>query len=319
MGPRGELHHPVPGCCKASVSGREGVRVAWAKEMGETWLDSRSPPPAAPPPRSRLTPCQTGRGATIPVPIPVPTRISPPDQPRGHHSHPHPCPHAYLPTRPAVGPPFPSPFLSPRCSGCCCSAGPWAVGQTRRVRQGQGGGGVGGGWRELGSVWGGHPTGLWEGDGAVGDGPASLAAPLTFTMLQRTRVSKGNSIFWGNASLDGRLSHLLEGFNVTQVLPLEPPAVWARRQQDVTTYLIYFGQLVKLFNKERPINCEWYTAGGHRARGHPPCTAWGQGWLVGDSWAKGRGGTRPRAKPPSGQKEPFCGARNFLPWSVPRG
>ncbi|NXF35906.1 EPCR protein, partial [Nyctibius bracteatus] len=80
------------------------------------------------------------------------------------------------------------------------------------------------------------------------------AAPLAFTMLQWTRVSKGSSVFWGNASLDGRLSHLLEEFNVTQVLPLEPPDAWARRQQDVATYLLYFGQLVKLFSKERPIN-----------------------------------------------------------------
>ncbi|NXX23361.1 EPCR protein, partial [Podargus strigoides] len=82
----------------------------------------------------------------------------------------------------------------------------------------------------------------------------SIAAPLTFTMLQRTYISGGSSIFWGNASLDGRLSHLLEGLNVTQVLPLEPPDVWARRQQDVTTYLLYFSQLVKLFSKERPMN-----------------------------------------------------------------
>ncbi|NXS65400.1 EPCR protein, partial [Pandion haliaetus] len=89
--------------------------------------------------------------------------------------------------------------------------------------------------------------------GALGCG-ADQAAPLAFTMLQQTHISKGSSTFWGNASLDGRLSHLLEGFNVTQVLPLEPPDVWARRQQDVTTYLDYFGQLVKLFSKERPID-----------------------------------------------------------------
>lgn len=76
-------------------------------------------------------------------------------------------------------------------------------------------------------------------------------------MLQQTHVSKGSSVFWGNASLDGQLSHLLEGLNVTQVLPLEPPDIWARRQQDVITYLSYFGQLVKLFSKERPIDCEW--------------------------------------------------------------
>ncbi|NXE03885.1 EPCR protein, partial [Lophotis ruficrista] len=89
--------------------------------------------------------------------------------------------------------------------------------------------------------------------GALGCG-ADQEAPLTFTMLQRTRVSKGISVFWGNASLDGRLSHLLEGLNVTQVLPLEPPDAWARRQQDVATYLHSFSQLVKLFVKERPIN-----------------------------------------------------------------
>ncbi|KFO90915.1 Endothelial protein C receptor, partial [Buceros rhinoceros silvestris] len=83
---------------------------------------------------------------------------------------------------------------------------------------------------------------------------ADRAAPLAFTMLQQTRVFKGSSIFWGNASLDGQLSHLLEGSTVTQVLPLETPDAWARRQQDVTTYLDYFRGLVKLFSKERPMN-----------------------------------------------------------------
>ncbi|NXF84787.1 EPCR protein, partial [Eubucco bourcierii] len=89
--------------------------------------------------------------------------------------------------------------------------------------------------------------------GILGCG-ADHAAPLTFTMLQRTRVFRGNSLFWGNASLDGQLSHLLEGLNVTQVLPLEPPDIWTRRQREVATYLTYFSDLVKLFSKERPIN-----------------------------------------------------------------
>ncbi|NWI61164.1 EPCR protein, partial [Calyptomena viridis] len=84
--------------------------------------------------------------------------------------------------------------------------------------------------------------------------PACPAAPLAFVMVQQTRVFKGNSMFWGNASLDGRLSHVLEGLNVTQVLPLEPPDAWARRQEDVATYLLNFSGLVKLFNKERPLN-----------------------------------------------------------------
>ncbi|NWV27669.1 EPCR protein, partial [Origma solitaria] len=84
--------------------------------------------------------------------------------------------------------------------------------------------------------------------------PASPAAPLAFTMLQLTRVYRGNSMFRGNASLNGELSHLLDELNVTQVLPLEPPDAWARRQSEVMAYLRNFRQLVQLFNKERPTN-----------------------------------------------------------------
>ncbi|NWV72355.1 EPCR protein, partial [Malurus elegans] len=84
--------------------------------------------------------------------------------------------------------------------------------------------------------------------------PACPAAPLAFTMLQLTRVYRGSSLFRGNASLNGQLSHILEGLNVTQVLPLEPPDAWARRQSDVVSYLEIFRQLVQLFNKERPTN-----------------------------------------------------------------
>ncbi|NXE91323.1 EPCR protein, partial [Menura novaehollandiae] len=93
--------------------------------------------------------------------------------------------------------------------------------------------------------------------GALGCG-AEQAAPLTFTMQQQTRVFKGNSMFRGNASLNGQLSHLLDELNVTQVLPLEPPDVWARRQEEVVTYLQSFRGLVQLFNKERPINYTQY-------------------------------------------------------------
>ncbi|NWV44064.1 EPCR protein, partial [Grantiella picta] len=84
--------------------------------------------------------------------------------------------------------------------------------------------------------------------------PTSPAAPLAFSMLQLTRVYRGNSMFWGNASLNGELSHLLDELNVTQVLPLEPPDAWARRQNQVIAYLRTFRQLVQLFNKERPTN-----------------------------------------------------------------
>lgn len=132
----------------------------------------------------------------------------------------------------------------------------------------------------------------------------SLAAPLTFTMLQRTRVSEGSSEFSGNASLDGRLSHLLEGLNVTQLLPLEPPDAWARRREDVTTYLLYFGQLVKLFSKERPINCEWYPRGARGCSGEGELALRGHGQRDGDTatcetspWAKGAGNFSPGAHP----------------------
>uniref|UniRef100_A0A8C3EAM1 Protein C receptor n=2 Tax=Corvus moneduloides TaxID=1196302 RepID=A0A8C3EAM1_CORMO len=89
--------------------------------------------------------------------------------------------------------------------------------------------------------------------GALGCG-AEEAAPLAFTMLQLTRVYRGNAMFRGNASLNGELSHLLDEQNVTQVLPLEPPDAWARRRNDVITYLKNFRQLVKLFHMERPTN-----------------------------------------------------------------
>ncbi|TRZ23497.1 hypothetical protein HGM15179_003652 [Zosterops borbonicus] len=82
---------------------------------------------------------------------------------------------------------------------------------------------------------------------------AEQAAPLAFTMLQLTRVYMGNSMFRGNASLNGQLSHVLEGNNVTQVLPLESPDAWAQRREVVIDYLKTFRQLVQIFNKERPI------------------------------------------------------------------
>ncbi|NXC37553.1 EPCR protein, partial [Penelope pileata] len=89
--------------------------------------------------------------------------------------------------------------------------------------------------------------------GALGCG-AGGDAPLTFTMLQWTQVSQGSSIFWGNATLGGRLSHLLEGHNVTQVLPLELPVAWEQQRSMVASYLDAFSGLVQVFSKERPIN-----------------------------------------------------------------
>ncbi|XP_025892200.1 endothelial protein C receptor [Nothoprocta perdicaria] len=82
---------------------------------------------------------------------------------------------------------------------------------------------------------------------------AEQAAPLAFTMLQVTRVSDGRCSFWGNATLGGRSSHRLEGRSLSQLLPLEPPAAWARRKEDVATYLDYFANMVKLIHMERRI------------------------------------------------------------------
>lgn len=65
--------HPAPPAPDAAepgtpgMSGREGVRVARAEEMGESWPVSRSPPPAAPPPRSLNSPSHQPC-ATIPSP-----------------------------------------------------------------------------------------------------------------------------------------------------------------------------------------------------------------------------------------------------------
>lgn len=97
-------------------------------------------------------------------------------------------------------------------------------------------------------------------------------------MLQWTRVSKGISVFWGNATLGGRLSHLLEGRNVTQVLPLEPPAAWEWRRDAVGNYLTSFSELVWFFSKERPINCERHGGGARGCWG--PANGAVQTWCM---------------------------------------
>ncbi|NWI86539.1 EPCR protein, partial [Pitta sordida] len=88
--------------------------------------------------------------------------------------------------------------------------------------------------------------------GGTGGCPVCPTVPLDLTMLQNTRIFQGTSVIWGNASLNGQLSHLLNETSVTQVLPLEPPDAWAQRQKDVSTYLSNFRGLVQLFYKERP-------------------------------------------------------------------
>lgn len=114
-------------------------------------------------------------------------------------------------------------------------------------------------------------------------------------MLQWTRVSNGNYAFWGNATLGGRLSHLLEDRNVTQVLPLEPPAGWARQQDMVANYLSYFRGIVQVFSKERPLNCECCRGEGGRGAVLPGVAAWGRlsrgtGMAAGSPWQRAHPG-----------------------------
>lgn len=136
-------------------------------------------------------------------------------------------------------------------------------------------------------------------------------------MLQLTRVYKGNSMFRGNASLNGQLSHVLEGNNVTQVLPLESPDAWARRQDEVITYLRNFRQLVMLFNKERPTDCEWRPWDGVGAPGNGSLfrAARPRGGSAGTDGR--RDGDRTMCKTSLWAKGAFVWSRAFLTRSTP--
>uniref|UniRef100_A0A8C5JRM2 EPCR protein n=1 Tax=Junco hyemalis TaxID=40217 RepID=A0A8C5JRM2_JUNHY len=214
--------------------------------MGETWPESRSPPPAAPPPSpARLTsPGPAAGTAARSEPGAVPGLSCEPGQQQGHQRVPsavsglsseqgqqrEPRAGAELRTGTAAGPPA-CPQRGVRAElragpPACPQRVPSAVHVPTMLR-------------------------LLLLAGILGCG-AEQAAPLAFTMLQLTRVYRGNSMFRGNASLNGQLSHVLEGNNVTQVIPLESPDAWARRQDEVIAYLSNFRQLVMLFNKERP-------------------------------------------------------------------
>ncbi|XP_048361882.1 endothelial protein C receptor [Sphaerodactylus townsendi] len=61
----------------------------------------------------------------------------------------------------------------------------------------------------------------------------------------------------GNATLDGQLTHTLEGhneqFNVSQLLPLEPSQLWNQRKSNLLLYLQQFQDMVKVTARERNV------------------------------------------------------------------
>uniref|UniRef100_A0A452HZD2 MHC class I-like antigen recognition-like domain-containing protein n=1 Tax=Gopherus agassizii TaxID=38772 RepID=A0A452HZD2_9SAUR len=83
-----------------------------------------------------------------------------------------------------------------------------------------------------------------------GDG----AALHTFTMIQLAHLPNSNTIeFLGNATLNGVLTHSLQGFNASQLLPLEPPTQWQEMERSLQTYLHSFHMLVQVIAKERKV------------------------------------------------------------------
>ncbi|CAM2119737.1 unnamed protein product [Caretta caretta] len=83
-----------------------------------------------------------------------------------------------------------------------------------------------------------------------GDG----AALHTFTMIQLTHLPNSSAIeFWGNATLNGVLTHSLQGFNASQLLPLEPLPQWQERENSLQTYLHSFHAFVQVITKEREV------------------------------------------------------------------
>lgn len=64
----------------------------------------------------------------------------------------------------------------------------------------------------------------------------------------------------GNATLDGKLTHTLEGrneqLNVSQLLPLEPSHLWTQRKSSLYLYLQQFQNMAKVIARERNVACE---------------------------------------------------------------
>ncbi|XP_026546428.1 endothelial protein C receptor-like isoform X2 [Notechis scutatus] len=81
----------------------------------------------------------------------------------------------------------------------------------------------------------------------------------TFIMTLTANFSKGNSAkFVGNATLDGILTHSLEGrtehLNVSQLLPLEAPNLWEQTESKLQKYLESFQGMVMILSKEKIIS-----------------------------------------------------------------
>lgn len=80
-------------------------------------------------------------------------------------------------------------------------------------------------------------------------------------MTLTANFSKGSSAkFVGNATLDGILTHSLEGhteqLNVSQLLPLEASNLWEQRESKLHKYLQSFQGMVMILSKEKIISCE---------------------------------------------------------------
>ncbi|XP_070609244.1 endothelial protein C receptor-like [Erythrolamprus reginae] len=81
----------------------------------------------------------------------------------------------------------------------------------------------------------------------------------TFIMTLTANFSKGHSAkFAGSASLDGILTHSLEGhtekLNVSQLLPLEAYNLWEERESDLHKYLQSFQGMAMVVSKENIIS-----------------------------------------------------------------
>lgn len=79
-----------------------------------------------------------------------------------------------------------------------------------------------------------------------------------FTVLHLSYFSNESFVEWeGNATLDGKLTHILKGhndeFNVSQVLPLEHPHIWEQREDNLQQYLKMFQSVVILYTRERKV------------------------------------------------------------------
>ncbi|XP_025056616.1 endothelial protein C receptor-like isoform X1 [Alligator sinensis] len=83
--------------------------------------------------------------------------------------------------------------------------------------------------------------------------PFPLPALHTFTMQLLAEFNRTTVQFLGNASLDGVLTHSLQGREASQHLPLESPDQWEKTKRSLETYLSYFEDIVHLAARERNV------------------------------------------------------------------